>query len=471
MGIFDFLKRRSGKPFQRAADLSKMSRIDYLLHTQHDQLEAPKSAFGGKNFLQVVEDQLKNGQTDLAIWNISNQVKDCFELANLYWGQGDLVRAEGYFRQTLERHQRLCDACIEFGCRVPAYNGLECALAAACLLGVATGNFTQRNMPEIGYEPWFKTTLMGHCLDDHDFDMAAWNNSADEWSKRRFPKYRLDEFSVYVKALTGGYASTEIMLSEHQKMFTGRSKRSPNSGLLDGYDDNELIIDFIFAAILKRIGWEGTYRHSWPGTGDVNSTPQTLKHPDRFVDIIAAPPPSPNSDTGIIEDQSAARRFVDAHVEDQIDDEGNRHDARRPEKERAKIARTLKELGWTGDPTTLEMMQAYRVNHILNNRTHLSLCDPLDGSSPKLGDWTKLLSDDFGLHSDFIAIAGSEEGSDYKDPQGAWYVYWKKNRKIYAVQRDEWDKPEVATKNARLGINHWPSYSSFVAWWAGEHLK
>jgi hypothetical protein len=254
-------------------------------------------------------------------------------------------------------------------------------------------------------------------------------------------------------------------------MFTGRSRRKPDSGLLDGYDDNELIIDFIFAAILKRIGWEGTYRHSWPNTCDVASAAHTVRQPDRFLGIIAAPPPSANSDTGIIEDEQSARRFVNIHVQVQRDDEGNLLDAGRPEKERVKVARILKELGWTGDPATLDMMQVYRVNYILNDRTHLSLCDPLDGSSPRLVDWTKLLYDDFGLHPDFIAIARSEERSDYRDPQGAWYVYWKKNRKIYAVQRDEWDRPEVATEKARLGINMWPSYSSFVAWWVSEHLK
>jgi hypothetical protein len=448
-----------------------MKRIDYLLHTMHDQLEAPKKAFGGPNFLQLVEDQLEEGKLDLAIWNISNQVKDCFELANLYWGKGDLVRAEAYLQQTLERHNRLSDACAEHGLPIQPYHGLECAKSAACLLGVDVENFARIDMPELGYEPWFKNVLLSRCLDERDFDMAEWNDSADEWVRRRFPKYRLEEFSVYVKALTGGYASTEIMLSEHEKMFTGRAKRNPQSSLLDGYDDNELVIDFVFAAILKRIGWEGTYRHSWPNTGRVASIPHTIRQPDRYLGIIDAPPPSAGLDNGLIENNQAAMRFVDINLENQRDEEGNPLHAGRPAKDRAKVARTLKQLGWVTDSATLDLMQTYRVNYILNDRTHISLCDPLDGSSPKLGDWTKLLHDEFGLHPDFIAVAGSEERSDYLDPQGAWFVYWKKNRKVYAVERDEWDRPEVATKNARLGINLWPSYSSFVAWWVSEHLK
>jgi hypothetical protein len=470
MGIFDFLKRSGDKLFQRAAERSKMSRIDYLLHVTHDQLEGPHEAYGGGTFLDLVEKQLDEGKVDLAIWNISNQVKDCFELANLYWGQGDLIRAESYMRQTLERHERLVQACAQHNVPRQSYFGIECAKCAACLLGIEVEDFARTESFEPGYEPWFKDTLLSYCLGSHDFDLDAWQKSAIEWKKNRHPKYRLEEFSVYVKALTGQYGSTQEMLAAHEKMFLGRTKRSPDSGLLDGYQDNELIIDFIFAAILKRIGWEGSYRHSWPNTLGIGSKAETSRQPDRYLGVITAPESEPDSETGIIADLLAARRFVDIHLKDQKDDEGRPCVADRPSKERNKIARVLNKLGWTSDAATLDLMQAYRTDRIWNSRTHLFLCDPLDGPM-KLESWTKLLADDFGLHADFIAIAGSEERADYSDPQGSWYVYWKKDGKIYAVERDEWAKPEVAIENARLGVNLWPSYTSFVAWWVSEHLK
>lgn len=448
-----------------------MSRIEYLLHINHEMLEAPNEAYESKNFLHLVEDQLKEGKVELAIWNVSGQVKDCFELANLYWGQGDLARAEAYLRQTLERHGRLVAACAEHNIPRPSYREIEYAKCAACLLGVKVQDFARTETFESCYEPWFKDTLLSYCLDSRDFDADVWQASAISWTKKRHPKYRLEEFSVYIKALTGAYASTEEMLSAHEKMFTGRAKRSPDADLLEGYHDNELIIDYVFAAILKRIGWEGTYRHSWPNTDVVCSISRTAKQPDRYLGVIAASEPKPNFDTGIIEEPQAARRFIDIHLREQRDDEGRRSEATRPGKQRGKVARALSELGWTKDPETLDLMQTYRVDLVHNDRTHISLCDPVDASSNKLSIWTDAMSDEFCLHPDFIAIAGSEERSDYLDPQGAWYVYWKKDQRIYAVDRDEWDRPEVATENAQLGINLWPSYVSFVAWWVSEHLK
>jgi hypothetical protein len=471
MGLFDFFKRIANRPSKRDAELSKMSRIEYLLHVNHDQLEAPQEAFGGKNFLQLVEDQLKDGNVDLAIWNISDQVKNCFELANLYWGQGDLVRAESYLHKTLERHKRRAAACAEHNLLEQSYYGIEYAKCAACLLGIEVTDFAPTETSMQGYEPWFKDTLLSYCLDSRDFDADVWQASAIAWTKKRHPKYRLEEFSVYIKALKGGYASSDEMLRAHEKMFAGRAKRNPDCDLLDGYHDNELIIDYIFAAVLKRIGWEGTYRHSWPHTGRAGSIGQTSRQPDRYLGVIAAPEPEPDAETGIVENPQAARRFVDIHLQNQRDYEGRPSDATRPGKQRGKVARALSDLDWTQDPATLSLMQTYRMDLVHNDRTHISLCDPVDASSNKLGTWTKAMSDDFGLHPDFIAIAGSEERHDYLDPQGAWYVYWKKDRKIYAVDRDEWDRPEVATKNARQGIDLWPSYASFIAWWVSEHLK
>lgn len=471
MGFFDLFRRKKRKYSPRGRHRGQVSRIAYLLDLKHMLLEAPNKAYGGGNFLQLVEKQLREGQTDQAIWNISNQVRDCFELANLYWGQGDVARADAYLRQTLERHQRLVDACAEYGWPRPSYDGIECAKCAARLLGVHVEGLLREEAFEPCYEPWFKDALLSYCLGTQDFDPVAWQAAADAWTRKRFPKYRIDEFSFYVKALTGGFESTDAMFAAHEKLVAGRAKRSPASRLLDGYDDNELIIDYIFAAVLKRIGWQGSYRHSWPHTDVVGSVPQTTKQPDHYLRVIAASAPSVDPPTGIIEDVQEARRYIDRHVPDQTDTEDEPFAADRSARERAKVAGALKALGWTGDEASLDLMQRYRVDRILNDRTALCLCDPVNGASVKLADWTRLFIDDFGLHPDFIAIAGSEEPTHYLDPQGAWYVYWKQDGRIYAVQRDDWHRPDVATADARPGLNIWPSYTSFVAWWVSEHVR
>lgn len=466
MGLFDLFRRR-----RKEVPAKSQSRIDHLLTVLHDQLEAPKDAFGGVNFLAFVERQLVDGPLYLALWNIGSQVKDCFQLANLYWGQGNMERAESYLRQTLERHRRLLRAMAEHGQPARAYNDIEYAKAAACLLGSMEEVFPTEGGPEHCYEPWFINTLLDRCIDAAPFDMGAWAAASDAWTRKRHPRYRLEEFGFYVKALTGGFASTAEMLSAHEKMFTGRAKRSVETDLLAGYRDNDLIIDFIFAAILKRIGWEGTYRHSWPETDLVGSLPRTAREPDRYLDIIATPLPQPDTENGIIADAAEARRFIDAALANMPTFEDYPADASRPAKARDKVSGELAKLGWVDDPASLHLMRAYRMDCIPNGSTHVSLCDPLRGAAITLRDWTQLLVDDFGLHPDFIAIAGSEDRSDYRDPQGRWYVYWKRDKRIYAVERDDWDRPQLATMDARVGLTCWPSYCSFVAWWISEHLQ
>lgn len=463
MGLFDlFRRRRPSGP--------EMPRIDWLLKINHDQLEAREKAYDGLNFLELVERQLRDGETDLAIWNISSQVRLCFELANLYWGQGEVARAEAYLRQALERHDRLVRACAELGMARPSYAGLELAKCAACLLGVEVEDLHRAEAFEPGYEPWFKDALMSLCIGTHAFDAAAWRTNVDLWTRRRFPKYRIAEFEFYLTALTGGFASSDAMFDAHRKLVAGRAKRNPDSGLLDGYRDNELIVDHLFAAVLKRIGWEGQYRHSWPLSDAVDAPVRTTREPDAFVATSAAAEPA-DDDAGVILNAGAARAFIDRHVAGQRDEEGVALDATRPAGERGKVAAAMKALGWVDDADSLELMRAYRMDLVLNDATHLTLCDPVRREAIRLDEWTALLRDEFGLHPDFIAVAGSEDKRDYRDPQGGWHVRWKADGRIYLVQRDEWDRPEVATRDARLGLTLWPSYASFVAWWVAEHLR
>ncbi len=473
MSLFDYFSSKKRKERALWARRDAMSRVEFLLDIRHEHLEAPHDAWGGLTSIELAERNLAEGKLDLAMFNLASQISKCFEIAVLYWGQGDRERAEAYLRKALERHQRRCTAAAEHGWFQPQnHHAAEAYVkVAAVLLGTTPEGTAPLSTFELGYQPWFDNMLLDACLGTHDFDLGAWQAGEDAWLKHRFPKAKLKEYGIYVRALTGGFASDADMLAAHEKMFTARAGKNYQGGLVEGYTDNELMIDYVFAAILKRIGGDGTYRHSWPGTCPVGAPAVTTQASHRHLRVIAPPPPAPDAATGIIADPQAARRFIDTHVSDQRDKWTNEfHAPVRPAKEAGKVAGALKELGWKADAATLDLMRAYRMDAILNDSTHVFLSDPVGDRFIGMKNWNQLLTDEFGLHPDFLAVAESEQKADYRDPQGAWYVYWKKDKRIYSVQREDWDRPEVATANARPGKELWPSYISFVAWWVAEHL-
>jgi hypothetical protein len=446
-----------------------MSRINYLLWLHHDWLEGGRFSPGGMNFQQLTERQLKDGEIPLATFNIARQVKHSFELANLYWGQGNVDQAQIYLRKTLERYKRLMDACAEHNHPLDFPREIHFAKCAACLLGEEFIGSPLTGDLKPGFEPWFKDRLVGYCLGSAEFDLNYWQASVDQWTKSGFPKYRIEEFAFYVKALTGEFETVDAMFAEHQKLVTARSRKNPDADMLDGYNEYAaLVIDYIFAAILKRIGWEGTYRHSWPNTAASGAAPETTRQPDRFLRTIALKAPAPDADTGIIADIQLARRFIDTHLEDQRDENGKFFDPVRSRAERSKVAAALKEIGWVRDPATLDLMQAYDMEKVLNDQAGVVLGDPF-GSDVDLKNSTQYLHSECGLPDEFIVIAGNIE-SFYPDLDGGWYLYRKKDRKVYLLDRGEWEQPYAAIKAAREGLNMWPSYTSFVAWWVSEHL-
>lgn len=474
MGLFDILRR--GTP--AASDIwerrDRMSRVEYLLDIRLEHLEAPNEAWDGLTFTQLVERQLAGGEIELAIFNLSSQIADNFEVAVLYWGQGDLAKVEFYLRNTLERHERRRLAAIAHDAPYPPKHHCADAYAkiAAILLDEPLDGAAPLSAFEQGFSPWFDNALLDACRTGEDFNLGAWQAAEDAWLKRRFAKTKLKEYEVYVKALTGGFASDAAMLSAHEAMFTARAGKNYLGGHVEGYTDNTLMIDYLFAAILKRIGWEGTYRHSWPGTAPVGQAAATTQPANGHLAIVAAPLPAADTTTGIIADTRSARRFIDICLGEQRDSwDGTPRDAVRPVREAGRVAKAMKDLGWDRDRAALDLMRAYRMDAILNDSTHIHLADPLGKGHMGLKGWTQLLRDTFGLHPDFIPIAQSEERADWSDPQGAWYVLWKKDRRIYAVQREDWGDPEKATASARPSKELWPSYVSFVAWWAGEHRK
>ncbi|OAN99183.1 hypothetical protein A8B75_19375 [Sphingomonadales bacterium EhC05] len=449
---------------------SKMSRINYLLWLRHDWLEGGRDTADGLNVTQLAEKQIRDGNLEYGVHNIADQVRNSFGLANLYWGLGDVDQAQIYLRTTLERYARLMEVCSEHDRTLEFPREIHFVKCAACLLGETFQNSELIGELDSGYEPWFKDTLLNHCLGLTEFDMNPWQASIDEWTKSGFPKYRIEEFAFYVKALTGEFETSEAMFSAHQGLITARSKRNPDAGMQDGYGEyTALVIDYIFAAILKRIGWEGTYRHSWPNTDVMAAAPQTTREPDGFLSTVALKLPDPDVETGIIADIQQARRFIDTHLANQRDESGEFFDPKRSKAERGKVTAALKEIGWVRDTATLDLMRTYDVENILNNKAGVVLGDPF-GSDIDLKNSTEFLHTECGLPEGFIGIAGNIEAY-YPELDGGWYLYRKKDKKVYLLDRDDWEEPDIAIKAAREGLNMWPSYTSFVAWWVAQHLN
>lgn len=453
-----------GKLLGRRPAKSK-SRIAYLLEIHHDWVEGKPEAWDGLDKAGLIERQIAEGDARMATMNLGGHVRNYFALAGLYWGQGDIAKARHYLGKAVDQHERMVDYCAVRGPVWPAeYSDESDVRIAAYLLGRPLTRVPRRPREERDLYPSFKAILLDAITSDAPLDMARWQDWEDSTVRNRWPKFQVGEAQFYRRALTGDFASGAALLAAHEALWKSKAGKTFEPGWFNGYDDNDLIIDALFAAVLKRIGWEGRYRHSWPDTLPYDFTPETTREPDRFIAVDAAPLPAPSADTGIIADPPAARRFIDHHLAQQTDDEGNPFSAARPAKEAGKVAAAMKELGWVRDPAALDLMRAYRMDRVLTRRSHLSLCDPV-ARPVSLKGWTAAMTQDFGLHPDFIAIAESEERSDYMNPQGLWYVLWIKDRKVYAVDSEDWHDPRLATVDARPGLTVWPNYVSFVAWW------
>ena len=85
--------------------------------------------------------------------------------------------------------------------------------------------------------------------------------------------------------MCGEWLQGESLLSEHAKRWATRAKRNPDLDARLGYGVLHTgALDTMFAIILKRIGWEGTYAHAWPAT-DRKAVVVTTREPDAFLSV------------------------------------------------------------------------------------------------------------------------------------------------------------------------------------------
>jgi len=176
MGMFDFLKRRKTEKVSVIYKRDKISRIEYLMGLSHESMEQRVKSWGGLNFIELVERQLKEGKTDLAFGNLGAHVNQYFRLAILYWGQEDIKNAQLYLNKALERHERLLEVSTNLKANNWPHYANRDAKAAACLLEKSYTVF-KKDENKNGYLPWFAETILDYCLGKNDFDETSWQDA------------------------------------------------------------------------------------------------------------------------------------------------------------------------------------------------------------------------------------------------------------------------------------------------------
>lgn len=271
-----------------------MSDVDTLVSRLNRRT---KSAFNAYQNNKALGDQH-------SLHNLSSAVKNLFKLGLLEWRRGDMHLAFEHFSNCATAYnQRIADAAMfagEDGFWQSFWEGNSqheaYPAAAAYLSGV---DFTFAAAPdgvsrfgEEGYQPWHDSTLILGCLGHASISKKELERSIGLSKKNRdypAPLVKLTEF--HFEVLTGQWVDrpTSQMLDTHAELYAGLKKLRGDPDLIHGEKDhNDRAVDWIFACILKRIGWSGRYLHAWPEEGqpaETGDARETNTEPSSFINL------------------------------------------------------------------------------------------------------------------------------------------------------------------------------------------
>ncbi|MGQ7829973.1 hypothetical protein [Altererythrobacter sp. Z27] len=228
------------------------------------------------------------------LFNLSSAQKNLFQLGLLDWRRGDMSNARRNFSDCVEAYNRMVSDASEFASRDGFWEEFwegnsrdeTFPAAAAYLCG---GDFTVAPIPDgvsrhgdQGYQPWFDSKLILTCMGISSFARDELNNSLSRAkNNKRYPDILIKLTEFHFEVLTGQWSDRACseMLDQHSELYAGLKKLKDMPDLIHGEGDhNDRVVDWIFACILKRIGWSGRYLHAWPEdgqtaeTGDVRET-------------------------------------------------------------------------------------------------------------------------------------------------------------------------------------------------------
>ena len=255
-----------------------------------------------KEQIRAAEEALERHVREDKLWlffNAATWIRLSFELGLLYWGHDEIGEARRFFETCLRANSRRVE---QYRSRqaVPQARGEFEANGESERLARLAGFFIGQRVEKVldkpyddeeaGCQQWFEAALVDACVAAAPFDAPSYESSKTKWTRGRGPAAKLAEWDFYRDVLEGAWSArgSDAMLEQHANLYAKRKKKRMGDLINGDGQFNPLVVDFVFAAVLKRIGWQGHYRHAWPENGVVpapGSQPITTTQPSHFLKV------------------------------------------------------------------------------------------------------------------------------------------------------------------------------------------
>ena len=213
------------------------------------------------------------GNTHVAFGNLARTTDTTFELALLRWRRGE--SPVGDMGAVVEWAERMIAAVGDWQPEEHTVVGyiyaLDIARYASFLLGrdltipTVISDLVGRHRSENA-----DVALSYHILDA--IDGRPWREDLEPLLSRLAAKKRqalaVETYQTYIAILNTpqGDKSVEDLVRRAEENYTRRARDpffSGGPGYMGGGPDNAYMVDFVLAAILKKIGWDGETIHRW----------------------------------------------------------------------------------------------------------------------------------------------------------------------------------------------------------------
>lgn len=274
-----------------------MSEVEILISSLNRRTRSALDAFSNN---PDQEDQHR-------LYNLSVALKNFFKIGLLCWRRGDVKLASESLRQCVSNYNVRVSEAERFGSTIgdqfwvsfwEGNSQVEAFPASAAYLTGA--DFAVATCPpgisrhgEEGFQPWFDGKLIFACTGQSNICSDEFERSLKiAENNKGYPAHLLNLTEFHFEVLTGQWKDrpSSEMLDRHSELYANLKKLRGSPDLIYGEQEhNERVVDWVFACILKRIGWSGRYLHSWPDPGEpveLGGARETIVEPSRFIETV-----------------------------------------------------------------------------------------------------------------------------------------------------------------------------------------